>query len=146
MTLYKVLVEFELDPTEYVAKAIMDGKEEAAETMPDTLEAAQELVKKMFAGEVDICAARIISGLVCLFKGYGKVSNTQRHQQILVATVGAIQRFIMEKPFQKVTGPLSIIAQPPRIGSDEYVISVWRQAGSDLVVDSEPLITDAASF
>lgn len=142
MTLFKILVEFELDPTEY--RAFIDGEEH---DMPDTLESAKALVEKMFAGEMDICKTSIVGSLVCLF--VGKHPATQigkhQHQQILNVIVGGIQRFIMERPFQKITGPLSVVAKPPRLDKQFYEISVWRMPEAIELANDEPLITDLNS-
>lgn len=135
MTEYKVLVEFTLDPTEY--RADVDGE---SMSMPDTLEAAKTLVQKMFEGDVDICDTRMMGDLMLLFRGRAAPSKAdfRQHQQILNAIVLTVQKFIEEKPFQKITGPLSIIAQPPRLTAPFYDISIWRQAGTELTVAPEP--------
>lgn len=133
MTVRKVLVEFELDPTDY--GAILNPDSEAPtplhpEGMPDTQEAAHELIQEMFKGNVDICDARIVGNLVLLFTGQARPDRAQRiaaHLDSLAAIIGTLQEFHRQKPFQQLKDMVSVTCIPPQPGRDYYEVKVWRQ-------------------
>lgn len=67
---HKVIVEFTLNPTEYLATqpAADFDEQTSGGNYPDTQAAAVELVQAMLAGDADICHTEVLGGLAPIFK------------------------------------------------------------------------------
>jgi hypothetical protein len=129
----KVLVEFQLDPTEY-AKPNPSGPEMFA----DTQENARTIVREMSKGNVDICETRMVGDLVQLFRGRitpSPAGYKRAHQEIISAIITTLQGFCEKKPFQAVKGPLSISALGPEPNRPYYLVTVWRQPSEVLTTN-----------
>lgn len=145
MTIRKVLVEFELDPTEYIASA--PDKPDAGAifaqpvSLPDTQEAATELVKGMTRGEVDICSTRILGHLKLIFRGQATPSHVSGQLASLLgpaeAIVVTLQEYVAKKSFEPLKGPISITCNPPSPNKPYYEVSVWQSPNTQLTSGRE---------
>lgn len=141
MTVRKVLVEMELDPTEYMAGATVAGMDAEAKVepqpLPDTQEAANVLVGEMFKGNVDICNSRIVGDLQLLFRGRAAPQQAT-HIDTLGAIIATAQEFHRVNPLKVLNGAVSVTCIPPQPGRPYYEVSFWSSPSQVIAIVPPP--------